>query len=440
MFLVDDKQSEVVTTFAQLRDYFATAGKPSSAWRMGTEHELVGVWNDGRAPDYATGIGPLLARFASRDWTPVVENDHVIALTRGDEQITIEPGGQFELAGRPVTDDLTFAQDLRQHVTSLREFGNELGITWLSAGMRPFGTRDDIPWMPKLRYDVMRAYMPTVGTRGLDMMLRTATVQANLDMADELDAARKLRMLYGISPVLTALWANSPIVDGEATDYQSYRAWIWRDTDRSRCGVLPFVFERDDVFTAYTEWALDVPMYFIYRNGYRTMPAGLTFRHYMDRGYEGERATEADWALHLSTLFPDVRLKKFIEIRGCDCGSVGMIGALGPMARALAYDAQACAAATELTARWTLTDRERLSDEVPRLGLRAEVQGQSLHLIARELVEIAQDGLARLAPAAVPLLDPIAEVAASGVTHADRARQAWRQAPSVAAKIAALAL
>ena len=221
----------------------------------------------------------------------MVENGHAIALARGDAQITIEPGGQFELAGRPVTDDREFAADLRAHVEELGAASRELGLAWLSIGLRPFGTRADIPWMPKERYDVMRAYMPTVGTRGLDMMQRTATVQVNLDFADEADAAAKMKCLYSVTSILTALWAASPIVDEKISGYQTYRAWIWRDTDNQRAGPVPFVFDRDDIFTAYTEWALDVPMYFVYRSGYRPVPADLTFRKFMAEGWNGEHAT-----------------------------------------------------------------------------------------------------------------------------------------------------
>src|SRR5688572_28703029 len=222
--------------------------------------------------------------------------------------------------------------------------------------------------MPKARYGVMRAYMPTVGSRGLDMMLRTATVQANLDFVDEADALATMRCLYSVTSILTALWANSPIVDGEVAGFQSYRAWIWRDTDNARAGLLPFVFDRDDLFRAYTDWALDVPMYFVYRGGYQ--PAGgITFRRFLAEGWHGERANMSDWALHLSTVFPEARLKKLIEVRGCDCGSLAMIAALGPMSRGLLYDADARTAATALTAGLSFAERQRLADDVPRAGL-----------------------------------------------------------------------
>jgi glutamate--cysteine ligase len=259
------------------------------------------------------------------------------------------------------------------------------------------------------------------------MMLRTATVQANLDFADEADAAAKMRCVYSVTSILTALWAASPIVEDQVSGYQTYRAWIWRDTDRARAGLLPFVFTRDDIFTAYSEWALDVPMYFVYRGGYQPVPAGFTFRTYMRDGWHGHTATRADWALHLSTLFPEGRLKKYIEIRGCDCGSFEMIAALAPMMRGLLYDASACAAATALTAKLTFAEREALADAVPRAGLTAQAGAHTVGELAVELVAIARDGLSRVRPQARALLDPVETIARSSRTNADRIVETWRR-------------
>jgi glutamate--cysteine ligase len=444
--LVDEQDSVPVGSEAELLEYFAGAGKPVSAWRVGSEHELIGVWPEsGAAPTYEgeRGIGALLQWFADRGGTPVLETlstaseygkvfdgkpssvGHMIALVRGDSQLTIEPGGQFELAGRPVDDDRKVVQDLEEYTDALGRASRDLGIAWLSIGLRPFGLREDIPWMPKQRYDVMRAYMPLVGTRGLDMMVRTATVQANLDFSDEADAAAKMKCLYSVTSILTALWAASPIVDEKVSDYQTYRAWIWRDTDNARAGVLPFVFDRPDIFRAYTEWALDVPMYFVYRGGYRPVPRDLTFRKFMREGWNDDKATRADWALHLSTLFPEGRLKKFIEVRGCDCGSFEMIAALAPMSRGLLYDTTARTAATELTAGLDFEARQRLADEVPKRGLAAVAGKHTLGELAKQLVAIAKDGLSRIAPASVSLLDPVEEIARSGRTQADRIIEIW---------------
>jgi glutamate--cysteine ligase len=446
LHLVDERDDVPVRTIEDLRAYFVVAGKPAEQWRLGTEHELIGVITApgalGAAPPYEGphGIGALFDKFAARYGSIVDENGFHIALARGEAQLTIEPGGQFELASRPVADDRDFVADLRDYVAELAAASRELSLAWLAIGLRPFGTRDDIPWMPKARYDVMRAYMPTVGTRGLDMMLRTATVQANLDFADEADALAKMRCLYSITSILTALWACSPIVEGAVSGFQTYRAWIWRDTDRARAGLLPFVFERDDLFAAYTEWALDVPMYFVYRHGYHAVPPALTFRAFMRDGWNGEHATRADWALHLSTLFPEARLKKFIEVRGCDCGSLEMIAALAPFVRGLLYDADARRAATELTAKLSFADRERVADDVPRLGLSARAGARSVGELAKELVAIARAGLSRVAPEALPLIAPVEEIAATGRTQADRVVEVWqRHAGDRAALVRALA-
>jgi glutamate--cysteine ligase len=443
--LVDEHDAVRVGSTEDLLAYFEGAGKPAAQWRVGTEHELVGVKLAGAVgdpPSYEEphGIGALFQWFAARSGTPVLEDGHPIALSRGDAQLTIEPGGQFELAARPVADDGDFAADLKAYVAELAAASQELGLAWLAAGLRPFGGRGDIPWMPKQRYAVMRDYMPTVGSRGLDMMLRTATVQANLDFADEADAAAKLRCLYSVTSILTALWACSPIVEDKVSDYQSYRAWIWRDTDNARAGILPFVFERDDIFRAYTEWALDVPMYFVYRGGYHPVPAGFTFRRFMREGWNDEHALRADWALHLSTLFPEGRLKKFIEVRGCDCGSFPMIAALGPMMRGLLYDATARAAGIALTAKLSFAERQRLADDVPRLGFAARAGQRSIGDLASELVAIARDGLSRVAPGALPLLAPVEAIAQSRRTQADQMVAAWRtHAGDRAALVRALA-
>lgn len=445
MHLVDEQEAVPVRTKEDLLAYFATAGKPREAWRVGSEHELIGVIRStGEAPPYdgPNGIGALLAAFAARSGNAVVENGHVIAIQRADAQITIEPGGQFELAARPITKDGELVSDLRNYVRELGEHSKALDLAWLSIGLRPFGTRADIPWMPKARYDVMRDYMPTVGTRGLDMMQRTATVQVNLDFADEADAAAKMRCIYSVTSILTALWAASPIVDEKVSGFQTYRAWIWRDTDNARSGLLPFVFDHDDVFGRYTEWALDVPLYFIYRGGYHRVPAGLTFRQFMRDGVDNGRvrATDSDWALHLSTLFPEGRLKRFIEVRGCDCGSVDMIEALAPMMRGLLYEPSSRDAAIAVTAGLSFAERQRIADEVPRSGLATRAGKHTLGVLAKELVKIAQAGLARVAPDSLPLLAPVEQIATTGRTQADRIIELWNQhAGNRQALIAALA-
>lgn len=443
MHLVDEQEAVPVRSKEDLLAYFATAGKPREAWRIGSEHELIGVIKGtGEAPPYdgPNGIGALLAAFARRSGNAHVENGHVIAIQRNDAQLTIEPGGQFELAARPITKDSELVADLRAYIKELGDHSQALDLAWLAIGLRPFGTRADIPWMPKARYDVMRDYMPTVGSRGLDMMQRTATVQCNLDFENEADAAAKMRCIYSVTSILTALWAASPIVDEKVSGFQTYRAWIWRDTDNARAGLMPFIFERDDVFDAYTEWALDVPLYFIYRGGYVRVPGGMTFRQFMRDGYNGVRATDSDWALHLSTLFPEGRLKKFIEVRGCDCGSLEMIEALAPMMRGLLYDATARSAATKLTAHLAFAERQQIADDVPRSGLATRAGKHTLGELAKDLVKIARDGLSRVAPDSMSLLAPVEQIAATGRTQADRIIELWnKHAGNRPALIAALA-
>ncbi|MBK9031113.1 MAG: glutamate--cysteine ligase [Myxococcales bacterium] len=431
MHLVDESDAVPLANVDELVAYFRDAEKPRAAWRVGSEHELIGVRARGpaagTAPAYdgADGIGAVLAGFAARGWTPVEEGGHVIALTRGDDQITIEPGGQLELASRPLADDRQLVTALAEHQATLAEISRPLGLAWLAIGFRPFGTRAEVPWMPKHRYDFMRAYMPTVGSRGLEMMQRTTTVQANFDWSDEVDAAAKLRCLLGVSSILTALFASSPIVDGKVSGFQSYRAHIWRDTDNARAGLLRFAFERDDVYRAYVEWALDVPMYFLYRGGYRTV-TDLTFRRFLREGYDGARATNADWALHLSTLFPDARMKRYLEVRGCDCGSFPMVAALAPLCRGLLYDTDARAAAIALTAGLDWDARQELAELVPRAGLATPVGGTTVGVLARELVTIAAAGLARQAPDAVDLLRPLVAIAETGRTEADHIIDVWQ--------------
>jgi glutamate--cysteine ligase len=236
-----------------------------------------------------------------------------------------------------------------------------------------------------------------------------------------------MKCLYSVTSILTALYAASPIVDEKISGYQTYRAWIWRDTDNQRSGLMPFVFDRDDIFTAYTEWALDVPMYFVYRTGYHSVPADLTFRKFMAEGWNGEHALRADWALHLSTLFPEGRLKKFIEVRGCDCGSMPMNAALAPLMRGVLYDTTSRNAATALTAKLSFADRQRVSDEVPRTGFATRAGTHTLGELAKELVAIAKDGLSRIAPAALKLLEPVEQIASTGRTQSDHIVDVWQR-------------
>ncbi len=374
------------------------------------------------------GIGELLARMAASGWSPVLEGDHIIALSSatGDANVTLEPGGQLELAARPVSSQRDLEQDIVEYEQSVRAHSRQLGIAWLGLGFRPWGALDDVPWMPKGRYCVMRDYLPTRGKLAHEMMKRTATVQVNLDFSDADDAAAKLRCAMSVTSLLTAMYANSPIVDGADSGYQSYRGHVWRFVDPDRCGLLPFAFEDGDVFRAYAEWALDVPMFFVYRGGY-TPAGGMTFRRFMRDGFQGHRATMVDWELHLSTVFPEARVKRFIEVRGCDSGSRDLVLALGPLCRGILYDEDACAAATALTADLSMAERLDLIEDIARQGLSARIgnTGKDARSAARELLAIAGDGLSRTAPDEDSYLDPLREIVETGRTRADAVREAW---------------
>lgn len=444
MHLVQERPSEPIESESQLVSYFEAAGKPREAWRVGTERELIGVYRSagavGVAPPYPgpRGIRAVLERFGARGWTPVTEGEHIIAMVRGDAQVTIEPGGQLELAGRPVAATAEYESDLECFAEELEAATRELDVAWLGVGFRPFGRLDDVPWMPKQRYDIMREYLPMRGALAHEMMKRTATAQVNLDYGDATDATRKLRAAMGVDPLLIALYANSPIVDGRIVAYQSYRARVWRDTDPDRCGPLRFVFEDDDVFTAYTQWALDVPMFFVYRHGY--LPAGgMTFRRFLREGFQGERATMDDWGLHLSTLFPQVRLKKYLEVRSADCGARDMVLALGPLCSGFLYDRDACEAAIALTAKLSFEDRLALWAAASEQGLRARVPSTryTVQDLARELVGIAAAGLGRLAPADLAYLEPVREIADTGRTQADALIDLWRRTGGDPARVIA---
>jgi glutamate--cysteine ligase len=441
-----DQEERPVESLDQLVEWFHAAFRPRSRWRVGTEHELIGV---SRAVDRfamalpyegEAGIAALLDSLAVRPfrrWEPVREQGNVIALRRDDAMVTLEPGGQIELSGRPCASASDNRDDVEAFLNQLAEPSRRLGVAWLGVGFRPFGRLDQVPWMPKERYRIMRAYLPTRGRLAHEMMKRTATVQVNLDYAGPDDAARKLRCAMGISPILTAIYANSPIVDGAIAPYQSYRARVWQETDADRCGLLALAFAGGDVFRAYTEWALDVPMFFVRRGGY--LPAhGISFRRFLREGLAGHRATLDDWALHLSTLFPEVRFKPFIELRGCDAGSVPMVLALTPLAKGILYDDTALTAATGLTERLSFDQRLRLVEDVARIGLAARVGGgHTVGVLARELVEIAADGLTRIAPDEIEFLEPVQALVASGRTQADALVELWRRVAGDPARVIA---
>ncbi|HJZ85080.1 MAG TPA: glutamate--cysteine ligase [Polyangia bacterium] len=420
----------VIADARDLARHFGLGAKPKVAFRVGAEHEKIGVLADGSAVPYQgeRGIGKVLERLAVGGYEAVREDGNVIALRRGSMSVTLEPGGQLELSGAVARDAYEAGRELCDHFDEVKQVSEGLGITWLAIGFRPFQTLADVPWMPKGRYRVMKAYLPTRGRLAHEMMKRTATVQANLDYEDEADASRKFRTAMGVTSLVTALYANSPLVDGKPSGYKTYRAAVWLETDPDRCGLLPFAFDSGDaLFERYAEWALDVPMFFVYRDSY--VPAGgLTFRRFLREGFRGQRATLSDWELHLSTLFPEVRLKRYLEMRGADSGPVELVRALPALWRGLLYDRDACAAAWQLVADLSMDEREQLRRDVPRQALEARVRGRSVRELARELIAIAKAGAKRLLRHEARLLAPLERIVEEGRVPADRVLDAYAAA------------
>jgi glutamate--cysteine ligase len=425
--------SPLIESRADLLSVFAGGEKPKEAWRIGTEHEkFVYRVEDHRAPSYDEkgGIRDLLTGLTEFGWKPVIENGNVIALSGTDGTISLEPAGQFELSGAPLENLHQTCGEAARHLGQCKMIGDRLGLGFLGLGMWPDKARADLPVMPKGRYAVMLRYMPTVGSLGLDMMLRTCTIQVNLDYSSEADMVKKFRVGLALQPVATALFANSPLTEGKPNGYKSFRSHIWEDTDPDRTGMLPFVFEDGFGYERYCDYMLDVPMYFVYRDGKYIDVAGRSFRDFLDGRLPelpGEKPTLSDWTDHLSTAFPEVRLKSFLEMRGADGGRWGKICALPALWVGLLYDQQSLDAAWELVKHWTIEEREMLRHDVPRLALDATTpDGEPMRDFAGKVLGIAADGLTRrgFLNAAGDneggFLDPLREVVATGVTPAER--------------------
>ncbi len=377
--------------------------KPPPAFRIGTEHEKFVFTVAGHTPvayDGNPGIRTILEGMrALTGWEPIMEEDRIIGLTSPDgAAITLEPGGQFELSGAPLETVHETSSEIYAHLAQLGEVVRPLGLGLLALGMSPKWSRAETPMMPKGRYRIMTAYMPKVGQLGLDMMYRTCTVQTNLDFSSEGDMVKKLRVALALQPVATALFANSPITEGRLNGYLSFRSHIWRDTDPDRTGMLPWAFEPGMGFERWVDYALDVPMYFIKRGDRYVDVAGQSFRDLMAgklAALPGERATLSDWANHLTTTFPEVRLKRYLEVRGADCGLRPMLAALPAFWVGLLYDGAALDAAWEMTKEWTADERQALRDDVPALALRATIRGRTMREVARACLAISAQGLAR---------------------------------------------
>ena len=385
----------------QLADIFSGGCKPREAWRVGTEHEKIGFCVDTLRPIPYAGersIRRLLEELAAHGWEPVLENGQPIALQHDLASITLEPGGQLELSGAPLPTIHDTCMEATDHLKQVRAAGQKLGIGFLGLGFQPRWAQGEIPWMPKRRYAIMRDYMPRVGGHGLDMMLRTATTQANLDFSSEADMVRKMRAGMALQPLVTALFAASPFVDGKPSGYLSYRSACWLDTDPKRAGVPACVFEDGFGFESYVEWALDAPMYFIMRDGAYLDCSGASFRAFLDGRLPqrpGEHPTHADWALHLSTLFPDVRLKGYLEMRGADAGPWPWICALPALWKGLLYDEQALTEAAAMVGDWTHAEVLEMRNQVPRTALSTPFRDTTAGALCARMVDIARQGLAR---------------------------------------------
>ncbi len=427
-----------VTGKRDLVAYLERGNKPRDAWRIGTEHEkFVYALPDHRplAYDGRPGIGALLEGLQRFGWEPVSEGGNVIALRMADGcSITLEPGGQFELSGAPLRNIHETCHEVNEHLRQVKEICGEMGAGMVGLGFQPKATRDEIPWMPKGRYGIMRRYMPTRGSLGLDMMTRTCTVQVNLDFSSEADMVKKFRVGLALQPVATALFANSPFVDGRPSGYLSYRSQVWTDTDPDRAGMLPFVFEDGFGFERWVDYILDVPMYFVYRDGRYVDVAGKSFRDFMQgrlEGLEGELPSIGDWADHLTTAFPEVRLKHYLEMRGADGGPWRRLCALPALWVGLLYDAAALEAAWALCRDWSAEEREALRAAVPKTALKTQFRKGTVQDLATDVLAIARQGLhARAAEDhfgedEAHFLSALEEIAETGITPAEELLDAY---------------
>ncbi|MBB4040092.1 glutamate--cysteine ligase [Microvirga flocculans] len=420
---------------SELVEWIASGEKPRDTWRLGTEHEKVPFYKADASPvpyDGGRGIRALLEGLRERTgWEPIMEGNHPIGLAdeEGGGAISLEPGGQFELSGAPLRTLHETAQETARHIADVKAVGEPLGIGFLTLGMSPLWTRAETPVMPKARYRIMTNYMPKVGSLGLDMMYRTSTVQVNMDYASEADMVKKLRVSLALQPIATAIFANSPFTDGKPNGYLSMRSQIWRDTDPHRTGMMAFAFEDGFGYERYVDWALDVPMYFVKRGETYHDVAGASFRDLFAgklAQLPGERATRSDWANHVSTLFPEVRLKRYLEMRGADVGGPEHIVALSAFWAGLLYDEAALDGAWDLVKGWSAEERERLRADVPKLALKAGIAGRTVQDIARDALALARAGLQRRACRDASGHDEtrhlayVEEIVESGRTQAER--------------------
>jgi glutamate--cysteine ligase len=405
--------------------------RPADQWRIGTEHEkFVYDLKTHKPVSYEgkPGIRQLLEGMQRFGWQPLREGDNIIGLTQSDASLSLEPGGQFELSGAPLRTIHDTCAEVDTHLEQTREVANEIGAGVLGFGFAPNWTLAETPVMPKGRYKIMRDYMPKVGGYGLDMMFRTCTVQVNLDFESEADMVKKFRVGLALQPITTALFANSPFREGKPSGFLSYRAQVWTDVDNARAGMLPWVFEGGMGFERYVDYALDVPMYFLYRDGKYIDMAGKSFRDFLARKIPEVAHIEpmlSDWADHLTTIFPEVRLKSFLEMRGTDGGQWRRICGMPALWVGVLYDSQALDAAWDLVKDWTAEERQAMRDSVGKLGFRAPFRNTTVHTLAHRLLEISGEGLKRRAEldgsgmSEEGFLNPLRELVARGYTRAE---------------------
>jgi glutamate--cysteine ligase len=429
-----------ITRREELVEFMASGARPPNKWKIGTEHEKFGFrLDDLRPPTYEgeRGIGAMLNGLTRFGWAPVSENGNVIALTRGDGSITLEPAGQLELSGGQVDTVHDTCCEVTCHLKEVQTVADELQLGFLGMGFQPKFKREEMPWMPKGRYAIMRRYMPLKGQLGLDMMTRTCTVQVNLDFASEADMVKKFRVSLALQPIATALFADSPFTEGRPNGYLSYRSHIWTDTDPDRTGMLDFVFEDGFGFERYVDYLLDVPMYFSYRDGKYIDLAGRSFKDFLAGKLPelpGAHPTMKDWADHMTTAFPEVRLKKYLEMRGADGGPWNRLCALPAFWVGLLYDQTALDAAWDLVKDFSMTERHALRDGVPRHALHVPFRNGSVRDLALRALEIAGHGLARRAKlnsngaSEAVFLEPLIEFAQANQTPAERKLELFHNA------------
>jgi len=421
-----------ITERAQLVDFLGGGTRPIDQWRIGTEHEKFGFrLDDLRPPTWEgpQGIGALLEGMTRFGWERVTEHGKLIALSRDNASVSLEPAGQLELSGAPLPTIHDTCCEVTCHLKEVKAVADELGLGFLGMGFQPKWRRDEMPWMPKGRYAIMRRYMPLVGSLGLDMMTRTCTVQVNLDIASEADMVKKFRVALALQPVATALFADSPFTEGKPNGFQSYRSHIWTDTDAGRTGMLDFVFEDGFGFERYVDYLLDVPMYFSYRNGEYIDLAGKSFRDFLAGKLPelpGVLPTLKDWADHMTTAFPEVRLKRYLEMRGADGGPWNRLCALPAFWVGLLYDSTALDAAWDLVKDFTRAERHALRDGVPKYALKLPFRSGNVRNLAVEALRIAAAGLRRRARLNSNgadesiYLDPLIEIVDADQTPAER--------------------